>query len=203
MLKTTLRLFLFLMFVVPAAGQENGQWYKGNLHTHSYWSDGDEFPEMIMDWYKQRGYNFVALSDHNILAEGEKWKLIAKSKTARDGFEKYCSKFGKKWVNYRVDTGRTHVKLKTLAEYRTLFEDKGFLIIKAEELTDKFENKQVHMNATNIQSVIKPQGGSSLQEVMQRNLDAISAQRKETGVPIMQHLNHPNFYYSITVQNII
>ena len=53
------------------------QWYKGNLHTHSYWSDGDEFPEVIMDWYKSNGYQFVALSDHNILAEGEKWKVIA------------------------------------------------------------------------------------------------------------------------------
>jgi len=24
------------------------QWYKGNLHTHSYWSDGDEFPEVTV-----------------------------------------------------------------------------------------------------------------------------------------------------------
>ncbi|HWA33827.1 MAG TPA: hypothetical protein VG737_06845, partial [Cyclobacteriaceae bacterium] len=57
--------------------------------------------------------------------------------------------------------------------------------------------------AINVQSVIKPQGGSSVQEVMQRNLDAIIAQRKATGIPILQHLNHPNFYYSITAQNII
>jgi hypothetical protein len=31
----------------------------GNLHTHSYWSDEDDFPEMIMDWYKTRGYDFT------------------------------------------------------------------------------------------------------------------------------------------------
>jgi hypothetical protein len=197
---------VLLFFLFPAQfglAQQVQSWYKGNLHTHSYWSDGDEFPEMIMDWYKQRGYNFVALSDHNILAEGEKWKLIAKSKAHMDGFEKYLARYGKDWVTYKVDTGRTHVKLKTLEEYRKLFEDRNFLIIRAEELTDKFENKQVHMNATNIQTVIKPQGGSTLQEVMQRNLDAIAAQRKHTNVPIMQHLNHPNFYYSITAQNMI
>ena len=196
-------LLLFLVLGHSVLAQQAQTWFKGNLHTHSYWSDGDEFPEMIMDWYKHRGYNFVALSDHNILAEGEKWKLIAKSKSHMDGFEKYLSKFGKDWVTVKLDTGRTHVKLKTLEEYRKLFEDKNFLIIRAEELTDKFENKQVHMNATNIQTVIKAQGGSSLQEVMQRNLDAIAAQRKQTNVPIMQHLNHPNFYYSITAQNII
>src|SRR5690349_7157572 len=192
-------LFIFLFWI-----ESNGQplWYKGNLHTHSYWSDGDEFPEMIMDWYKTHGYQFVALSDHNILAQGERWKMIAKGKVYREGFEKYLAKYGD-WVTYRVDTGRTHVRLKTLNEYRGMFEDDGFLIIQSEELTDKFGDKQVHMNATNIQRVIPPQGGNSLQEVIQRNLDAIAKQRQDTGVPIMQHLNHPNFYFSITARNII
>ena len=30
------------------------RWFKGNLHTHSLWSDGDDYPEMIADWYKRR-----------------------------------------------------------------------------------------------------------------------------------------------------
>src|ERR1041384_4605923 len=193
-------LLLVFTFSINSAA---GQWYKGNLHTHSYWSDGDDFPEMIMDWYKTHGYQFVALSDHNTLAEGDKWKLITKSKTYLDGFDKYLAKYGKKWVTYKEDTGRINVKLKTLKEYRPLFEDRNFLIIQSEELTDKFGDKHVHMNATNVQTVIPAQGGNSLQEVMQRNLDAIIKQRKETGVPIMQHLNHPNFFYSISTQNII
>src|SRR5687767_12048613 len=49
------------------------RWWKGNLHTHSLWSDGDDFPEMIGEWYRGQGYHFLALSDHNILAEGTKW----------------------------------------------------------------------------------------------------------------------------------
>jgi hypothetical protein len=197
-----MKLLLSIIFSVVATACF-AQWYKGNLHTHSYWSDGDDFPEMIMDWYKTHGYQFVALSDHNTLAEGERWKLITKSKTYLDGFEKYLTKYGKKWVVYKEDTGRISVKLKTLQEYRPLFEDRNFLLIQAEELTDKFGDKQVHMNATNVQSMIPPQGGNSLQEVIQRNLDAIIKQRKDTGVPIMQHLNHPNFYYSVTTQNMI
>ena len=48
------------------------RWWKGNLHTHSLWSDGDDYPEMIVDWYKQHGYRFLALSDHNILLQGDK-----------------------------------------------------------------------------------------------------------------------------------
>ena len=48
-------------------------WFKGNLHTHSLWSDGNDFPELVCDWYKRAGYQFLALSDHNILSEGAKW----------------------------------------------------------------------------------------------------------------------------------
>jgi hypothetical protein len=29
------------------------KYWKGNLHTHSLWSVGDDFPEMIADWYKR------------------------------------------------------------------------------------------------------------------------------------------------------
>src|SRR4051794_31336709 len=175
---------LFILLMIPglAAAQDSPkEWFKGNLHTHSYWSDGDEFPEMILDWYKTHGYQFVALSDHNILAEGEKWKLMTKSKTFLDGFEKYRAKFGEPWVQYKKDTGRISVRLKTFEEYRPLFEDKNFLVIKAEELTDRFQSKQIHIGVINVQSVIKPEGGASLQEVLQRNLDAIIAQRKATG----------------------
>ena len=50
---------------------DEARWYKGNLHTHSLWSDGNDFPEMIVDWYVQQGYDFLSLSDHNILADGK------------------------------------------------------------------------------------------------------------------------------------
>src|SRR5687768_5056637 len=112
---------------------QNSGWYKGNLHTHSYWSDGDEYPEMILDWYKTNGYNFVALSDHNVLATGEKWIKVTRSKMYEDGFRKYLDKFGKDWVTYQVDSGRTRVKLKTYAEYKPLFEDREFLMLRSEE----------------------------------------------------------------------
>src|SRR5215471_18735018 len=49
------------------------QWWKGNTHTHSLWSDGDQYPEMIVEWYKAHGYQFLALSDHNVMLVGEKW----------------------------------------------------------------------------------------------------------------------------------
>jgi hypothetical protein len=200
-----LRLFCIIVFLTGCAQKETDtrKWYKGNLHTHSYWSDGDEYPEMIMDWYKTNGYDFVGLSDHNILAEGEKWIIVRKSRMYEEGFEKYLEKYGKDWVTYKTDTGRIQVKLKTLAEYKSLFEDDNFLIIQSEEITDRFDGKPIHMNATNIQSLIPPQGGESVTEVMQRNVDAVLKQRKETGIPMFPHINHPNFHYAITAEDII
>ncbi|MFT7641077.1 MAG: hypothetical protein ACI9G1_002821, partial [Pirellulaceae bacterium] len=43
------------------------RYWKGNIHTHTFWSDGNDFPEMIAEWYRTHDYNFLALSDHNIL----------------------------------------------------------------------------------------------------------------------------------------
>lgn len=180
------------------------KWFKGNLHTHSYWSDGDDYPEMIMDWYKSHDYDFVVLSDHNTLAVGEKWKLIPKSPSHEMGFEKYLDKYGDQVV-YREDSaGRVEVKLKTLAEYAPMFEEEGeFLIIQSQELTESFEKKPLHMNVTNIQKLIPAEGGNSIPEILQNGLDRVKAQRDSTGVPMFLHINHPNFVWAITPEDMI
>ena len=45
----------------------DGNWYKGNLHTHTTQSDGAVSPEEMMACYRKAGYDFLALSDHNRL----------------------------------------------------------------------------------------------------------------------------------------
>lgn len=202
------RLILGILGIVILAGcadqeTDSRKWYKGNLHTHSYWSDGDEFPEMIMDWYKSHDYDFVSLTDHNILAQGEKWIVVRRGRLYEEAFDNYLAKFGEEWVTLKRDTGRIQVRLKTYDEYRTLFEDENFLIIRAEEISDGFEGKPIHINATNVQTLVEPQGGNSVTEVMQRNVDAVLKQRQETGVPMFPHINHPNFHFAITAQDLI
>ena len=174
------------------------RWFKGNLHTHSLWSDGDEFPEVIMQWYADNGYHFVGLSDHNILQEGEKWVKIPNNPIRRGAFEAYLAKFGPEWVQYRTDTTALEVRLQTLERYRPLFERQdSFLILKSEELTSRFEDKPVHINVTNVDSLIPAASGNSLLEVMQNNIDAVMARRAATGQPMFPHINHPNFGWAI------
>ena len=199
-------LLLILFLSSSVFGQDQTlKWFKGNTHTHSLWSDGNDFPEMIMDWYKTHGYDFISLSDHNTLAEGEKWVTLPSQPFRQARFREYLEKYGKDWVTYKKDSaGRISVRLKTLAEYKPLFEEKDkFLIMQAEEISDKFKSKPIHMGAINIREVIKPQGGNSVAEVMQNNLDQVHAQRERTGQPMFAHINHPNFQWAIKLEDMM
>ena len=44
-------------------------WKKGALHTHTLWSDGCSIPELAIKIYRQEGYHFVCLSDHNLFQD--------------------------------------------------------------------------------------------------------------------------------------
>jgi hypothetical protein len=40
-------------------------WFKGNTHTHTLNSDGDSVPADVATWYREHGYQFLVLTDHN------------------------------------------------------------------------------------------------------------------------------------------
>ncbi len=45
---------------------EKAVWLKGNIHAHSTCSDGHLTPERLAEGYKERGYDFLALTDHDV-----------------------------------------------------------------------------------------------------------------------------------------
>ena len=55
-----------IQFVTPVSA---GAWFKGNTHTHTTESDGDSSPEYVARWYKDHGYDFLVLSDHNVFTD--------------------------------------------------------------------------------------------------------------------------------------
>lgn len=182
-------------------------WWRGNIHTHSLWSDGDDFPEMIADWYRRNGYDFLAISDHNTLSEGERWmkhREIVK-RGGKDALAKYLDRFGDDWVETRGTPGEEsyEVRLQPLEKFRKLLERPGeFLMIQGEEISDKAEGVPVHMGATNLVEAIQPMGGRTVAEAMDNNLRAAEDQAKRTGREILVHLNHPNFYYAVTAEDL-
>ncbi|MDH3478759.1 MAG: histidinol-phosphatase [Gemmatimonadota bacterium] len=193
-----------MALTVSCAGTPEPQWWKGNLHTHSLWSDGDDYPELIVDWYKRHGYAFIGLSDHNVLAEGERWVEVIEHAGGVANLDAYIARFGRDWVEEREDPERHVVRLKTLNEYRDLFEERNrFLVLQSEEITDRFDSKPIHVNATNILELIEPRGGGSVREVMQNNVDAVFEQRRRTGRPMFPHINHPNYGWAVSAEDLI
>ncbi len=52
------------------------RWFKGNLHTHTTMSDGDSSPESVIRWYKDHGYDFLAITDHNTLTPPDEYAAL-------------------------------------------------------------------------------------------------------------------------------
>lgn len=187
---------------ILAADAEN-RWYRGNLHTHSLWSDGDDYIEMIALWYREHGYDFLCYTDHNVLQRAERWIDVEKSAGKRNAYDKLKLRFPENWVEERTTNGKLEVRLKTFDQVVNRLAEPGkFLLIQGEEISDKFQKKPVHMNATNVQEAIPPHGGDSVYDVMQNNTNAVIAQRERTGKPIFVHVNHPNFVWGITAEEL-
>lgn len=146
----------FVLLALPsllAAQQAPLRWYKGNTHTHTINSDGDSSPDDVAKWYKEHGYQFLVLTDHNVLTSVEGINAL-------------------------------------------LGLDEKFLVIRGEEVTDRFTNKPIHLNGLDPAGKIEPQGGASVLDVIQRNVDAI---RAAGAVP---SINHPNFGWAVTADEL-
>jgi hypothetical protein len=195
---------LFALSTVGAANQPGHRWWKGNLHTHTLWSDGDNYPEMVAAWYKDRGYHFLALSDHNVMLEGERWLDLTNQRGGGTALDKYLLRFGTNWVERRAHRGTNQVRLKPLDDFRSKLEESDrFLMLPSIEISDRHLTAPIHINATNLRDLISAQGGTNVFDVMQRNVKAVLAQRQQTGRPMFPHINHPNFGWAITAEELM
>ena len=129
------------------------RWYKGNTHTHTLNSDGDSTPDDVARWYREHGYQFVVLTDHNFL-------------TSVDGLNALHGA------------------------------DEQFLVVRGEEVSSRAGDKPIHVNGLDVQRRVEPHTGPSVGEVLQRTVDGI---RGASGVP---HINHPNFQWALTRQDL-
>lgn len=61
------------------------------------------------------------------------------------------------------------------------------ILIPGEEITDRLGKTPLHVNALGVEKAIRPQGGGSVVEILQRDIDAV---REAGGLAVV---NHPNF----------
>jgi hypothetical protein len=61
----------------------------------------------------------------------------------------------------------------------------------------------VHINATNLREFVGPAEADNAVAIMDRVIDAVAAQRERTGQPMIAHINHPNFRWGITAEELM
>lgn len=79
----------------------------------------------------------------------------------------------------------------------TTLDNAPLLLLPGEEVTDRLPKRPLHVNAIGLKRVVKPQGGATAVEVLQRNLDAV---REAGGLTIV---NHPNFGWAFGADELL
>ena len=96
---------------VAALQSPNGKrWYRGMLHMHTHWSDGRALPEQAVAAYRNAGYDFISVSDHNRFQDNpDKWMAVGNGTEKGwppkvvhpDCFKAYVERFGRDKVRER------------------------------------------------------------------------------------------------------
>ena len=182
----------------------SGKWYRGNTHTHSLWSDGDAAPESVVSWYKENGYDWLTVTDHNVLLQGERWYPVTDDgRLTAERVEELRNAWGADAVVTRDADGVLEMRLKTLDELRDRFGSReNFLLIEGQEITDRSEGKPLHFNVLNPAEFLPTQGGETVNETVARDLRAVNQQAEQTGRNMLVHLNHPNYGWALTPEQL-
>lgn len=77
----------------------SGRWFKGNTHAHTLESDGDSPPDVVVTWYRNHGYNFLVISDHNVWVDPAKLSHLVDSGFVLVPGEELTTRFGGKPVH--------------------------------------------------------------------------------------------------------
>jgi hypothetical protein len=90
-----------------------------------------------------------------------------------------------------------HEHITAVEELNARFGDGGkFLVIRGQEVTDRLDKKPYHVNGLGLNTVVRPQRGTTAVSNIQRNVDAV---RAAGGIA---QVNHPNFGWAITADDL-
>lgn len=73
-MKHSLWIVLVLASVLARADEQvassaTKHWYRGNTHAHSINGDGNASPDTVVRWYREHGYHFIFLTEHEYVAD--------------------------------------------------------------------------------------------------------------------------------------
>lgn len=177
-------------------------WYRGNLHTHTLWSDGDAYPETVVDWYARHGYQFLVLSDHNAEQDGERWIDPAAAADGALALQRFTQGFPAA-VQARDVDGHHQIRLSTFDELSRSPASGKMLLLRGDEVSDFAGPLSVHLGAINLTEPSPPTGGADVNAVVRRNIAAANAVAARHRDDVLLQLNHPNYLYAITAEQLM
>ena len=189
-------------------------WKKGALHTHSFWSDGEAFPEQVVLRHLERGYDFVCLTDHNNLGlDPQHWLYVIQPEqgpfpeglpyiggcTWQAALERYQTDFPG-IPETKTIAGRKYVRVRSLPEVKEIFRNQqNFAVIGGEELTTRLKTPstryQLDMGVLNLKQQMNYLSGETLPETLRLNKELYDHLRSQQEQSSLFIVNHPGGYY--------
>ena len=201
--------------MVPGNGAGGKKFYKGQFHTHTWWSDGRAAPEQAVAFYKERGYDFLGITDHNVYGEGRRIKRLKKDNPDEMAILKaYRKNHPSSAVVKETEGGDFDVELKTVAQLREMFEEPGkFVLLDGVEGTTRVADQtgivnQVHMSYLNVPAVpdyFRKCGtkGTVAQRIGEAS-KAVEEAAAKLGRDGMFILNHPIWtWYDVLAEDLV
>lgn len=151
--------------------QNQGKFYKANLHCHSTMSDGRLTPEELKEAFKERGYSVLAITDHEIMFDHS--ELNDETFLTLTSYEMAVNQPGDYWPVAKV----CHMNIYSCAPHKTaqVFYDPEMLI---------FNNKQHEDRVTYVGEIVK-------REYSPAHINATIRAAKEQGYLVTY--NHPSW----------
>lgn len=168
-------------------------WWRGNTHTHTLWSDGDGAPRHVVGMYRARGYDFLVLTDHNVLSRGERWfPVTEEGRLTPERVAELDGVLGT--AELRAGAEGTEMRLANLEELRAGFGGDGaFLLIEGEEISSSAAGKPIHVNGLNLAEVIPAVHGEDVRATLVESVASVHRQGERLERRTLAHVNHPNF----------
>lgn len=154
-------------------------------------------PEELIHWYSSHGYQFLGLSEHNLVPDHEDW-IVASEAKQRIVAGHACLDSNTYQPTSRNAQGVEQWRLRPFTELRHDFAHPGqFLLLENEEITNDLGPKRIHLTAVNISASIPPAVGEEPASILDQCLRGIEADSLRQGEPAVGIVNHPNFTWAV------
>jgi hypothetical protein len=104
---------MLLVFAANASVSE--EWFKGNTHTHTINSDGDSAPDVVARWYREHGYQFLFITDHEYLTDPTPLNALLGAK------ERFLLLPGQEITQWGEDPKRSSAHVNALFTHEVIF----------------------------------------------------------------------------------